>query len=65
MISAQKISIEEKKIQAVKVWPKPKSIIDIQILLGFANFYQCFIQGYSKIATLFTSILKTIAGTPF
>ena len=28
-------------------------------VLGFANFYQYFIQGFSKIATPLTSILKT------
>ena len=35
------------------------SIRDIQVFIGFANFYQHFIQGFSKIAALLTSILKT------
>ena len=43
----------------MKNWPKPKSVCDIHIFLGFANFYQLFIQGFSKIPTLLTSILKT------
>ena len=29
------------------------------MFLGFANFYCCFIQGFSKIAGPLTSILKT------
>ena len=28
-------------------------------MLGFANFYQQFIQGFSKIAALLTSMQKT------
>ena len=34
------------------------------MFLGFANFYQRFIQGFSRIAVPFTSILKTMTGTP-
>ena len=51
--------MEAKKIEVVKEWPKPKSVRDIQVFLGFANFYGQFIQGFSKIAALLTSMLKT------
>ena len=30
------------------------------MFIDFANFYQCFIQGFNKIDTLFTFLLKTI-----
>ena len=30
---------------------------DIQVFLGFANFYKYFIQSFSKIAAQFTSML--------
>ena len=43
----------------IKKLTKPKSVQDIQVFLGFANFYQQFIQGFSKIATPLTSMLKT------
>ena len=39
VVSAQEISMEEKRIEAVKTWPEPKLIRDIQVFLGFANFY--------------------------
>ena len=42
----------------MKNLPKPKSIRDIQVFLGFANFYHCFIQDFSKIVTLLTSMLR-------
>ena len=43
----------------MKSWPKPKSICDIQVFIGFANFYQHFIKGFSRITAPLTSILKT------
>ena len=35
------------------------------MFLGFANFYWRFIQGFSRIATSLTLILKTLGGTEF
>ena len=32
---------------------------DIQVFIGFANFYQRFIRGFSRIAAPLTSMLKT------
>ena len=51
--------MEEERIDAVKAWPELKSIRDIQVFIGFANFYRRFIQGFSKIAASLTSMLKT------
>ena len=51
--------MEAKKIEVVKNWPKPKSIQDIKVFLGFANFYWQFIQVFSKIVAPLSSMLKT------
>ena len=51
--------MKKERIDAIKAWPKPKSVQDIQVFIGFANFYWRFIQGFSKIAAPLTSILKT------
>ena len=58
VVSSQEIRMEEKKIDAVKTWPGQKSVQDIQVFIEFANFYWRFIQGFSKIAALLTSMLK-------
>ena len=60
------MQIEDERIKAVKFWPEPKSIQDIQVFIGFANFYRRFIQGFSKIAAPLTSMLKisSTASTP-
>src|SRR5438876_527140 len=38
-------------------WPVPRSVTDIQIFLGFANFYRRFIDGYSRVVFPTTSLL--------
>ena len=51
--------MEAERIKVVKDWLEPKSVCNIQVFLGFANFYWRFIQGFSKIAAPLTSMLKT------
>ena len=58
VVSAEKVQIEDERIEAVRNWPEPKSVKDIQVFLGFPNFYWRFIQGFSKIAKLLTSMLR-------
>ena len=43
----------------MKDWPELKSVRNIQVFLGFANFYWQFIQGINRIAALLTLMLKT------
>ncbi len=51
--------MEEEQIKALRDWPEPQSVHDIQVFLGFTNFYRRFIQGFSRLAVPLTSILKT------
>ena len=59
VVSSKGIRMEDERIEAVKQWPEPQSVRDIQVFLGFANFYRRFIQGFSRIAAPLTSMLKT------
>ena len=51
--------MEDKRIEVVKNWLEPKLVRDIQVFLGFTNFYQRFIHGFSKIARPVTLMLRT------
>ena len=59
VVLSQGTRMEDKKIKAVKNWPEPKSERDIQVFISFTNIHQRFIQGFSRIAVPFTSMLKT------
>ena len=59
VVLLKRINMEAERIKVVKDWPEPKSVRNIQVFLGFANFYWQFIQGFSRIVAPFTSMLKT------
>ncbi len=47
-----------KKIDAVRSWPRPTTVKELQRFLGFANFYRRFVAHYSQVAAPLTSLLK-------
>ena len=59
VVLSKGISMEVERIEVVKDWPEPKSVCDIQVFRGFANFYWRFIHGFSRIAAPLISMLKT------
>ncbi len=41
--------LDLKKVQAVKDFPVPKSVINVWAFLGLMGFYRNFVHGYAKI----------------
>ena len=39
VVSAQGVQKKDERIEMVRNWTEPKSVRDIQVFLGFANFY--------------------------
>src|SRR6266481_2001892 len=58
MLSPSGLGMTQNKIQAIQDWLEPCKVRDIQSFLGFANFYCCFIYGYSLIAVPLTQLTK-------
>jgi hypothetical protein len=50
--------MSEDKIDTILKWEIPESVKDVQSFLGFANIYQCFIEGFSKICYLLTELTR-------
>ena len=52
--------MDPKRVQTIKEWEDhpPRSYRDLQVFLGFCNFYRRFIRGYSEIARPLTALLK-------
>ncbi|KAK3544542.1 hypothetical protein QTP86_015846 [Hemibagrus guttatus] len=56
-ISSSGIQMDEGKITAIRDWPAPTTVKELQRFLGFANFYRRFIRNYSSIANPLTNLL--------
>ncbi len=63
VISPDGVAMEESRVTAIQNWPIPETTREVQVFLGFANFYRRFIYAYSRVATGLTNILK--GGRPF
>jgi len=46
------------RVESIAKWPRPKSFWEVQVFLGFANFYRHFIYQYSCIAIPLLALLK-------
>ncbi len=50
--------MDQGKVQAIRDWPQPQSIKELQRFLGFANFYRRFIKNFSLLSAPLTSMLR-------
>ncbi|KAF5020439.1 hypothetical protein F66182_7518 [Fusarium sp. NRRL 66182] len=57
-ISPGEVRMDRKKIAAVKDWPIPTNVKEVQSFLGFANYYRRFIKNFSKLANPLTEFTK-------
>jgi hypothetical protein len=58
VLSPAGVAISKERIATILEWPVPKSVHDIQVFLGFANYYRRFIEGYSRVVTPITDLLR-------
>ncbi|KAK6212977.1 hypothetical protein QIS74_03097 [Colletotrichum tabaci] len=58
VITRNGVKMEQSRVQAIAEWSTPTSIKDLQVFLGFCNFYRKFIAKYSAIVAPMTELLK-------
>lgn len=50
MVSGEGVSSDPSKIEVVANWPFPTTVSELHFFLGFASYYQCFVEGFAKLA---------------
>lgn len=58
------LQMDTSKIQTILDWAVPTSIRDIQVFLGFANFYRRFIRNFASVVKPLTDLTRRTT-TPF
>ncbi|KAL0172449.1 hypothetical protein M9458_032760, partial [Cirrhinus mrigala] len=62
------VQMDQRKVDAVRNWPLPTTIKEMQRFLGFANFYRRFISHYNQLSAPLTSLIrqknKNLSRTP-
>ena len=52
------IDMVPSKLDLIAIWPVSITYREMQVFLGFANFYCCFILNYSRVAVGLTNLLS-------
>lgn len=58
IVNTEGVSADPSRIETIQSWPKPTSLRELQVFLGFANFYRRFIARYAELTVALTALLK-------
>nr|GEV92301.1 putative reverse transcriptase domain-containing protein [Tanacetum cinerariifolium] len=50
IVSADGITMDPAKVEAITKWPRPKIVTEIRSFLGLADWYKRFMKGFSRLA---------------
>ncbi|KAF5230292.1 hypothetical protein FAUST_9880 [Fusarium austroamericanum] len=58
ILSAKGIAMDPARVETIRQWKEPGTFREVQVFLGFCNFYRRFIEGYSRIAQPLTALMQ-------
>lgn len=61
ILSEEGISADPEKVEAVRNYPRPKTLREVRRFLGMTGYYRRLIENYSEIATPLTNLLRKMA----
>jgi hypothetical protein len=58
IVSGEGISIDPKKVLAVRDWPTPKIAKQVKQFVGLAGYYKRFVKDFSKLVVPLTKLTR-------
>ena len=49
IVGKDRVAMSKKKVETILIWKATRSVKDVQIFVGFVNFYRRFIENFSKV----------------
>nr|GFA70755.1 reverse transcriptase [Tanacetum cinerariifolium] len=58
IFSAEGITMDPAKVEAITKWPRPTSVTEVRSFLGLAGYYRRFVKGFSRLALPLTKLMR-------
>nr|GEY91736.1 putative reverse transcriptase domain-containing protein [Tanacetum cinerariifolium] len=58
IVSADGITMDPAKVEAITKWPRPKTLTEIRSFLGLAGYYRRFVEGFSCLDLPLTKLMR-------
>nr|GEW86780.1 putative reverse transcriptase domain-containing protein [Tanacetum cinerariifolium] len=58
IVSADGITMDPAKVEAITKWPRPKTITEVRSFLGLTGYYRRFVEGFSRLALPLTKLIR-------
>ncbi len=63
VISAEGVSTDPSKVEAVAQWRRPETVKDLRSFLGFASYYRRSVEGFAQLAAPLHRLVAEFAGS--
>nr|GFB48605.1 putative polyprotein [Tanacetum cinerariifolium] len=58
IVSAEGITMDPIKVEAITKWPRSTSVTEVRSFLGLAGYYCRFVEGFSRLALPLTKLMR-------
>nr|GFB58770.1 putative reverse transcriptase domain-containing protein [Tanacetum cinerariifolium] len=58
IVSADGITMDHAKVEAITNWPRPTTVTEFRSFLGLAGYYRIFVEGFSLLALPLTKLMR-------
>nr|GFA56404.1 reverse transcriptase [Tanacetum cinerariifolium] len=58
IVSAEGITMDPAKVEAITKWPRPTSVTEVRSFMGLAGYYHRFVKGFSRLALPLAKLMR-------